>query len=257
MPGTSCAKAIEVWQEFCRRSGKRDGYQGLAEDPDSPVEEATKVQLCGLAPPIEKMDESLHQLVNVKQLSLSTNAIEKMIPLAPLRNLEILSLGRNNIKKIEGLEAVSATLRELWLSYNQIDTLDGLQAERLNWVNKAGPPVWFNRLEVLFMSNNKIANWDELDKLTSMAELKNVLFVGNPIYEGLTRRQRLAFVILRLPTVTTVDGTLLASINIDLLRGLHPTHGAGPPVIFSEKGMKAMVDLFDMLDKNKTGMLYL
>ena len=81
MSGTSCAKAIEIWQ----------GY-----NPDSPVKEATKVLLCGLAPPIEKMDESLHQLVNVKQLSLSTNAIEKMIPLAPLRNLEILSLGRNN-----------------------------------------------------------------------------------------------------------------------------------------------------------------
>lgn len=38
-------------------------------------------------------------------------------------NLQILSLGRNLLRKIEGLEPVSATLEELWLSYNQIASL--------------------------------------------------------------------------------------------------------------------------------------
>jgi len=50
-----------------------------------------------------------------RHLSLSTNAIEKIGSLAPLKNLRILSLGRNNIKKIEKVEEVAGTLEELWL----------------------------------------------------------------------------------------------------------------------------------------------
>lgn len=70
-------------------------------------------------------------------------------------NLQILSLARNQIKRISGLEEVGQTLRELWLSYNQIERLDGLQ-----------PCV---KLEVLYMSNNKIKGWDEVEKLVRVA----------------------------------------------------------------------------------------
>jgi dynein light chain 1, axonemal len=86
------------------------------------------VKLLALAPPIDRMDPVLNTLTNVRHLSLSTNAIDKMIPLPGLKNLEILSLGRNmvkkekidfsfffKIKKIQGLEEVGATLKELWL----------------------------------------------------------------------------------------------------------------------------------------------
>ena len=41
--------------------------------------------------------------------------------------MEILSLGRNQIKKLEGLDNVADTLRELWISYNQIDKLNGIE----------------------------------------------------------------------------------------------------------------------------------
>jgi dynein light chain 1 len=182
MPGTTCAKAIQVWQE---------------KNPDSPAEEAAKVALLCMTPPIEKMDSSLNGLVAVKHLSLSTNSIDKMISLPSLRNLEILSLGRNMIKKIAGLEEVGATLKELWLSYNLINTLDGLHS--------------CLKLEILFMANNKLANWDELDKLTSLPELKNVLFIGNPMYEGLSKKDRKANVNKCLPTLATLDGSMLAA----------------------------------------------
>jgi len=84
-------------------------------------------------------------------LSLSTNIIDKIAPLPGLKNLKILSLGRNNIKKIEKLEDVSGTLEELWLSYNGIEKLDGLSE--------------MNSLRVLYLSNNKIKDWDEISKL--------------------------------------------------------------------------------------------
>ena len=41
-------------------------------------------------------------------------------------NLKILSLGRNLIKNLTGLEAVSDTLEQLWISYNLIEKLKGI-----------------------------------------------------------------------------------------------------------------------------------
>ncbi|CAE8634523.1 unnamed protein product, partial [Polarella glacialis] len=127
MPGTNCQKAIQLWSE------KNEGAN---------PEEAAVVKLLCLSPPIEKMDSSLNQLVNVRHLALSTNCIDKMISLPALKNIEILSLGRNMIKKISGLEEIGATLRELWISYNSISDLGGLSA--------------CTKLTTLFISNNKI-----------------------------------------------------------------------------------------------------
>jgi dynein light chain 1 len=74
-----------------------------------------------------------------------------------------------NVLQIEKLDEVSGTLEELWLSYNQITSLDGLQG--------------LTNLTTLYMSNNLIKNWAELDKLAGLPNLKDVLFVGNPIYD--------------------------------------------------------------------------
>jgi dynein light chain 1 len=84
-------------------------------------------------------------VLNHRQLSLSSNQIEKISNLNGLDSLKILSLGRNSIKKIEGLEAVSNTLEELWLSYNLIEKLNGIECCK--------------KLRVLYMSNNRIKDW--------------------------------------------------------------------------------------------------
>ena len=95
-----------------------------------------------------------------------------MRPMPPLRNLRILALSRNKIKRINGLDEIGDTLEELWLSYNLIDTLNGLHPCRA--------------LKVLYMSNNKIKRMEELDKLRDNPKLINVLFMGNPIYDNKT-----------------------------------------------------------------------
>lgn len=164
-------------------------------------EEAETVKLLCLSPPIEKMDSSLNQLVNVRQLSLSTNCIDKMISLPALKNLEILSLGRNMIKKIAGLEEVGATLKELWLSYNQISALDGLT-----------PCL---KLNTLFMSNNKIKDWSELLKLQSNPELTVILLKNNPIYEGLSKKAARHQVVEQLPKIANVDGEMVTGDDDD------------------------------------------
>eukprot|EP00438_Fugacium_kawagutii_P006761 Skav228093 [mRNA] locus=scaffold784:36870:37451:+ [translate_table: standard] len=186
MPGTNCQKAIQLWSE-----------KNAGANP----EEADVVKLLCMSPPIEKMDSSLNQLVNVRHLSLSTNCIDKMISLPALKNIEVLSLGRNLIKKISGLEEIGSTLKELWISYNQISTLDGL-----------APCV---KLTTLFISNNKIKDWPELDKLQANQDLVNVLLYGNPIYEGLSKKQARPKVLEHLPKIATLDGELLTGDDDD------------------------------------------
>ncbi len=58
-------------------------------------------------------------------MSLPSNLITK-IPDIHLHLIETLSLGRNKIRYIKGLEWIAGTLKNLWLSYNEIDKVDPL-----------------------------------------------------------------------------------------------------------------------------------
>merc|ERR1711881_34769 len=116
---------------------------------------------------IKKMDAALTTLSSCQQLSLSTNAIEKIANLNGLKNLTILSLARNNIKNLTGLDAVGETLLELWISYNKIEKMKGVHV--------------LKKLKVLYMSNNEVKDWNEFTKLADCVGLEEVVFVGNPL----------------------------------------------------------------------------
>ena len=179
MRGTSCREAIRKWEE---KSG-------------TPPAEATEVSLIGQVPPIDRIDDSLNQFENCVKLSLSTNAIDRMVSLPRLKNLKILSLGRNNISRIQYLDDVAATLEELWISYNFISRMDGIGA--------------CNKLHTLYMSNNRVARWDEIAKCASLPELKVVLFFGNPVYDRESKQINWPMVVRKIPGVETVDGTMV------------------------------------------------
>ncbi|KAJ3235569.1 Dynein light chain 1, axonemal [Chytriomyces hyalinus] len=155
--GTTIKDAIKIWEE---------------KNPGQPSAEATIVKLITQQPFIVKMDASLATLVKVEQLALSTNQIEKISNLNGLNNLRILSLGRNMIKKIEGLDAVADTLEELWISYNQIERLNGIECCK--------------KLKVLYASNNKIKAWEGVTSLQALSGLEDLLLVGNPLEEKCT-----------------------------------------------------------------------
>lgn len=147
---------------------------------------------------------NLGQLAECEQLSLSTNQIEKMVPLPGCKNLKILSLSRNNIKKIEKLDDICDTLEELWLSYNSIEKLSGLENA--------------TKLRVLYLSNNEIKSFDELERISHLTQLKDILLLGNPIQTQLSsdlseyRRQ----VIRRLPNLKNwkLDGEIVTKEEI-------------------------------------------
>ncbi|GMH37457.1 hypothetical protein BSKO_05330 [Bryopsis sp. KO-2023] len=158
--------------------------------------EAEKVELWGQVPPIEKMDATLSTLKACSHVSLSTNNIEKISSLSGMDNLKVLSLGRNQIKKIENLDGVADTLEELWVSYNVLEKLAGIEK--------------LTNLRVLFASNNKIKEWMEVERLSVLESLEELLLVGNPIYNeakeaGTTPEYRIE-VIKRLPNLKKLDG---------------------------------------------------
>mgnify|MGYP006174186989 CR=1 FL=1 len=176
---TTCSAALKAWAE---------------ENKEAP-EDAKIVKLYAQMPPISKLDNKLNDLKNAVHLSLSTNTIDRINVALALPKLRILSLGRNNIKKIEKLEQCSGTLEELWLSYNAISILDGVDS--------------LSKLTTLYMSNCKLHSWDELNKLSGLTELRDVLFVGNPFYDGLTPEQQRVEVLKRLPQLAKIDGVMV------------------------------------------------
>ena len=176
-----CTKAIQEWET---KTGQR-------------AAEATEIKLYAYNPPIGKMDQGLNQLMNCTKLSLSSNNIDKIMNLSNLKNLKILSLGRNLIRKITGLDEVGATLEELWISYNLIEKLDGIQS--------------CIRLNTLFISNNKIKNWEEIGRLSQLSSLRNLLLVGNPIYDGYANKDEVKpHVVKRCQQLEVLDGTIIS-----------------------------------------------
>lgn len=134
---TTCAQAIKNWEQ------KNEGVE---------AKDAKEINLCLQTPPMTKLDTKvLGNLKSCQKLSLSTNMIDRMVSLTGMAELKILSLGRNNLKKLEKLEDVAGSLQQLWISYNQIASLDGLAC--------------CSNLTTLYASNNLIKSFSELDKL--------------------------------------------------------------------------------------------
>eukprot|EP00048_Salpingoeca_helianthica_P001848 m.52178 g.52178 ORF g.52178 m.52178 type:complete len:189 (-) comp11759_c1_seq1:82-648(-) len=175
--GTTIKDAITKWEE---KNAKK-------------VADEKTVKLIAVLPPIDKMDAGLAALAHVDFLALSTNCIEKIANLNGFRNLKVLSLGRNNIKSLAGLEVVADTLEQLWLSYNQLEKLKGIGLMK--------------KLKIFYMSNNKVKDWKEFEELKQCPLLDDLLFIGNPLQEKhIVDGDYLAQVTSRLPTLKKLDG---------------------------------------------------
>lgn len=197
---TSIKEAIarfekDEWERRVKKEEDEAAAQGREKREIPPVVAAQEpyVKLIGLLPPITKMDKDITTLTACVHLGLSTNAIEKIGPsLKDLKNLKILSLGRNAIRKLEQLDIPQ--LEQLWISYNKIDKLSGLDK--------------LKNLRILYMSNNLISSWQEIERLPNYCpELVDVLFINNPIYNNAPSEQEYRLQMLqRLPKLNRLDG---------------------------------------------------
>jgi len=115
----------------------------------------------------------------------------KIEGLDKLTNLTELYLSDQGIKAIEGLETLTE-LTIIDLANNPITSLDGVQH--------------LPKLEDLWMNDNKVAEWTEVDKLAGVPSLRTVYLERNPIYHADPASYRRK-VMMALPQVTQIDAT--------------------------------------------------
>ncbi|XP_059170355.1 dynein axonemal light chain 1-like isoform X2 [Physella acuta] len=173
----------------------KDALKQFEEESKEKAKDAKVVKLIARIPFIDKMDASLSQLEACEHLSLSTNKIEKIANLNGLKHLRVLSIGRNSLKSLAGIEACNDTLQELWCSYNQIDRFKGITGMK--------------KLKVLFMAHNKVSDLAEVGKLSGISTLEDVLLIGNPIEEELSESGKWFNEFRKkCPKVKKLDGTV-------------------------------------------------
>ncbi|ETO33660.1 flagellar outer dynein arm light chain LC1, partial [Reticulomyxa filosa] len=176
---------------------------------DPPI--AKIIKLHAQIPSLDKMDSvTLGQLTECEFRNI---LLKKASLNSSTKNLKILSLSRNNIKKLEKFEDVAETLEE------KIEGLENL-----------------TKLRVLYLSNNKIQFFEELDRIVNsiffffcfgcfkhvncvkqkahLTNLKDILLLGNPIYLTAPNTQAYRYqveVIKRLPNFTNwkLDGVMV------------------------------------------------
>ena len=170
-----------------------------------------------------------------RHLSLSTNSIDRITGLSGLSRLRTLSLGRNLLRSLAGVEVAAGSLEELWVSYNSLDKLvrsfflplffslslspslspvrasPRNQSENISFLSKsqAGAEK-LPRLRVLLASNNRITSWAEVERLASLPALTHLLLAGNPLAteyrdRGAALEYRLEM-LRRLPRLAKIDG---------------------------------------------------
>lgn len=196
---TSCKDAIKNFEANTTRNP--DGLK---------ADEAKNVKLYFMIPPIAKMDgAALCSLKECEHLSLSTNSIEKIANLSGMENLKILSIGRNLIKRLDNLDAIGQRLEQLWMSYNYVSSLKGVEALRV--------------CTVLYMGNNRVSEEKEFDKLCEMPCLEELVMYGNPIHRTITEKEGElawpAFVKSKLPNLRKLDGISMVEWNMKMNAG--------------------------------------
>ena len=160
------------------------------------MEEVRLCPISNMKPLITKMDNSLSSLKKCKHLRMSSNNIGKIEGIAGCDSLQILSLARNSLKKLEGLNEVADTLVQLWISYNQIGSLAGIEK--------------LTNLQVLYASNNRIDKWSEVERLQQLPVLRELNLVNNPLHQKHVAEDNWRIeVIKRLPNLKNLDGSLV------------------------------------------------
>ena len=116
----------------------------------------------------------------------------------------MLSLGRNALKSIQGIEAAADTLEQVWISYNQIDKLKplrnllklkasfffsflgGADNTQFLYFCRHNQCPFLCHIQVLYISHNYIKDWREFEHMTELPLLEDFVFIGNPLEEELT-----------------------------------------------------------------------
>lgn len=110
----------------------------------------------------------------VREVYLSSNAIQKIEELDHLQNLQILELGSNKVRKMDGIEKLTQ-LKELWLGRNRLTTVNMCGLTSLTRISIQSNHLTSMRgfeacvlLEELYLSHNAITEMEGLSTLNKL-----------------------------------------------------------------------------------------
>uniref|UniRef100_A0A8D1IFX6 Dynein axonemal assembly factor 1 n=1 Tax=Sus scrofa TaxID=9823 RepID=A0A8D1IFX6_PIG len=135
--------------------------------------------------------ENLEAQTELRCLFLQVNLLHKIENLEPLQKLDALNLSNNYIKTIENLSCLPV-LNTLQMAHNHLETVQDIQhlKECL-------------KLCVLDLSHNKLSDPEILSVLESMADLRVLNLMGNPVTRTIPNYRRT--VTVRLKHLTYLD----------------------------------------------------
>lgn len=90
-------------------------------------------------------------------------------------------------------EPLADTLEELWISYNLIEKMKGIEIMK--------------KLRVLYIGYNMFKDWNEFKKLSALRDtLRELNFLGNPLIEEMDEETYRNEAIQHLPFLERLDG---------------------------------------------------
>lgn len=99
-------------------------------------------------------------------------------------------ISKLNFNRVQ--EIVGDSLEQLWMSYNIIDKLKGIES--------------LKKLKVFYLANNSVKDFGEINKLAILPDLKDLLFVGNPAMESMDTDNYRKEICKRLVQLKILDG---------------------------------------------------
>ena len=67
------------------------------------------------------------------------------------------------------------------------------------------------KLHTFYISNNIIKSIDEIAKCSQLADLKTVLFKGNPVYSDPEYKNNWPMILKKIPHVESIDGSMVTA----------------------------------------------
>jgi len=94
-------------------------------------------------------------------------------------------------QRLDNLDMVP-DLEELWVSYNQLSSLAGIEK--------------LSKLRVLYASNNQLSKFDELERLKDCPLLRDVNIMNNPMFGDVDEADGRIEVLRRIPHISKLNG---------------------------------------------------
>jgi len=134
---------------------------------------------------------------NLKELNINFNQITKIENIDKIESLEKVWFCENKIEKIENLPK---NIKNLWIASNLINSLDESITQ-------------YEKLEEINLANNFIIEFEDIDKLASLKELK-ILYFSDPNFGEnplCSLNNYRVFLINMLPDLEIVDAIKVTS----------------------------------------------